>query len=297
MIISVCIATYKREALLEMLLESLIVQELHDNISLEIVVVDNNSEGSAYRVLQKFNNSQKILFKYLIQPEKNISLARNMCVKNATGKFICFIDDDETASKNWVSSHYNALLKFNADGAFGYTKPIFDVKIPDHFKNRKFYFTFVGVTGGITRFYFTTNTIVRADLIKSEAIPFDPGYGLTGGEDVHLFERLAKKGAKFIDCREALTYEFIPEDRGTETYLFKRALRGGQAFVHRRLEQNNKISNKLIILTKALIMSSYSSMLYFLKYYSKYNKLKNLQILGASIGKIRSVLKVYQNIY
>lgn len=297
MIISVCIATYKREALLERLLDSLMLQEIPKDISFEIIVVDNDSNASADRIVRKFTSSSKILFKYFVQPQKNISLARNKGVENASGEYICFIDDDEVASTNWIKSFILAIEEYNADGAFGYTEPVFDENIPTYFKHREFYFTAVGKTGTIARFYYTTNTIVKSKLIKSEVIPFDPSYGLTGGSDVHLFQRLKNNGGKFIDCKEALTYEFIPRDRGTKNYLLNRALRGGQAFARRKLEQNNSISNKFNILIKAIIMIFYSSALYILKYYSKYNQLKNLQILGASIGKMRGVLKAYQNIY
>ena len=297
MIISVCIATYKREFLLDRLLESMIIQKLPSDISLEIIVVDNDINASAKSIVEKFNNSNKIFIKYFVQPEKNISLTRNMGVKNASGEFICFIDDDEIASNKWLISLYNSLVQFNADGAFGYTEPVFDEDIPDYLQHREFYFSSVGKTGTIAQFYFTTNTIVKADLIKSEVIPFDPTYGLTGGSDVHLFGRLKKKGAKFINCKEALAYEFIPKERGTKRYIFDRALRGGQAFVRSRLEHNNKLSNKLIILIKAFIMCSYSSIIYLLKYYSKYSQVRNLQILGASVGKIRSLLYTYKNIY
>jgi len=108
---------------------------------------------------------------------------------------------------------------------------------------------------------------------------------------------LKKKGAKFINCREALAYEFIPKERGTKRYVFNRALRGGQAFVRRRLEQKNKISSRLNILLSAMIESFYSSVLYLFKFYSMKNRLKNLRNLGASIGKIRSVFNMYKNLY
>ena len=42
----------------------------------------------------------------------------------------------------------------------------------------------------------SSNCIIKADLIKSEPGPFDPVYGITGGEDTHLFTRLQRKGYK-----------------------------------------------------------------------------------------------------
>ena len=294
---SCCINTYKRPNLLKKLLKSLAEQNLAEETKLEIIVVDNGPHQLGKNIVNEFQKRYNIPIYYFVQPEKNISLTRNEGVKNASGEFICFIDDDEIVSNKWIISLFNSLVKYNADGAFGYTEPVFDENIPEYLQHREFYFSPVGKTGTIARFYFTTNTIVKTDLIKSEVIPFEPGYGLTGGSDVHLFGRLKKKGAKFIDCREALAYEFIPNERGTKRYVFNRALRGGQAFVRRRLEQNNNISSQLKILFITIIVSFYSSVLYLFKFSSTYGKIKNLQNLGASIGKIRGLFAKYKSIY
>jgi succinoglycan biosynthesis protein ExoM len=296
-LISVCIATYKRETLLENLLKSLEAQELSTNISLEIVVVDNDDQGSAKGVLSKFKSTEKILFKYFQQPIKNISLTRNLSVLNATGDFICFIDDDETASTNWIQSFYNAVTDYNADGAFGHIEPIFDKDIPLHLQKREYYFSTLGETGTEGKVYFTTNTIIKSNLIKSEKVPFDPAYGLTGGEDVHLFERLYKKGAKYINCKEAVTYEFIPKDRGSIKYIYKRALQGGQSFVKRRLEYNKSLNYKLLILVKAFITILWSILLFIIGLFSIRYRIISIKKFGASVGKIRSLLGYQKNMY
>jgi succinoglycan biosynthesis protein ExoM len=296
-LISVCIATYKREKLLERLLQSLTEQVLEQNIKIEIIVTDNNIEESAKSILSKFISTDKILFKYFIQPIKNISLTRNVCVENATGDYICFIDDDETADKNWIGNLLDCFQKFNADGAFGYVEPVFDKGVPSHFKNRSFYFSPMGKTGSLAKFFFTTNAIVKSELIKNEDGPFNSAYGLTGGEDVHLFERLERKGAFFVNCREAVTFEFIPIERTNNKYLYKRALRGGQAFARRKLERKNNFIEKFKILSKASLMIFFSLTFYCLRFYSKFYKIEYIQILGASVGKIRSLFKFYKIIH
>ena len=296
-LISVCIATYKRENLLENLLLSLVKQELPPNVKLEIVVTDNSPEGSARRILNKFTNYDNICYKYLIEPVKNISLARNKCVENASGEYICFIDDDETASESWIKNLYDALIKYNADAVFGYVETIFDKRIPSHFQLREFYFSPVGRTGTKALFYFTTNAIVKTKLIKSEKIPFDKTYGLTGGEDAHLFERLSKNGTIMINCREAISYEFIPPNRGTKRYLYIRSLRGGQSYARRKIEQHNNILVRMWILIKSLIMFFLSCLGYLLYTLSKSNKIKMIQIMGSSLGKIRAVFNMYRKLY
>ncbi len=296
-IISVCVATYNRKKLLEKLLYSISNQALSPEINLEIIVTDNSSESNAKTILDKFSDTENIHFKYLVQLKKNISLTRNLSVENASGDYICFIDDDETASELWIQNLYDAMIKYNADGVFGYTEPIFDNNIPLHFRRREFYFTPVGETGTEASFYFTTNAIVKSDIIKNEKVLFDPGYGLTGGEDVHLFERLVQKGAKFIVSREAISYEYIPFERGTKKYLFNRALRGGQAFVRRKIEMQDNFSLKILILIKVIISISIA-LLYFLFFpISKKLGINGIINLGASVGKFRGLIANYKNIH
>ena len=296
-LVSVCIATYKREKLLERLLLSITKQQLEKNIEIEVIVTDNDPDSSTKSIIEKIKNSHSIILKYFVQSSKNISLTRNMCVANSSGDYICFIDDDEIADENWVSNLLSCLMKFNADGAFGYVEPIFDAKIPDHFKRREFYFSPVGETGTTAKFFYTTNCIIKAEFIKSEETPFDPNYGLTGGEDVHLFERLFYKGAKFINCKTALTFEYIPSERASYKYLFNRSLRGGQSFARRRLERNNTLVYKMMILLKSIIMIICYSVLLVFIFYSENFRIKYFQILGASFGKLRSLLGFYKNLY
>ena len=92
--ISCCINTYKRPFLLNKCLYSLLTQNGLENISLEIIVVDNDLLASGRKVIDDLNNSLKISIKYFVQPIKNISLTRNKAVSEAKGDLILFIDDE-----------------------------------------------------------------------------------------------------------------------------------------------------------------------------------------------------------
>ncbi len=153
----------------------------------------------------------------------------------------------------------------------------------------------MGGTGTKALFYFTTNALIKAEILKSEPGPFDPDFGLTGGEDSHLFERLALKGARFIVSKEAITYEDIPLDRGNKKYLFNRALRGGQAFMRRELLNNKKKSKHFYF--KTIIIFLTSIFLYSITTFSKQKNIKYFIMVGASVGKIRSLTHKIKNLY
>lgn len=95
-LVSVVIPTYKRSDMLINAIESA-KNQTYKNI--EIIIVDDNDKDSEYRKetkskLEKYIESNEIRY---IENEKNIggSLTRNKGVKEARGKYIAFLDDDD----------------------------------------------------------------------------------------------------------------------------------------------------------------------------------------------------------
>jgi len=71
--------------------------------------------------------------------------------------------------------------------------------------------------------------------LRDGPAPFDPGYGLTGGEDGDLLGRLVERGARIVWCDEAVVYEPVEASRLSLRWLLLRALRGGQDFARHKL--------------------------------------------------------------
>ena len=212
-ICSVCIATFKRPALLRKLIQSLFDQKNIEEILLEIIIVDNDIEKSAKEIVAEFSGTSSITISYYEQPIQNISLTRNMAVDKSSGHYIAIIDDDETADNYWIRNLIDTLVKFDADVVFGYVIPVFDSNIAQWLKQREIYFLPIGKTGDLPLFRYTTNCLIRSDKVKKFSLKFDPEYGLSGGEDRVFFDLLSEYKFKFVVCREAITYETIPANR------------------------------------------------------------------------------------
>lgn len=96
-LVSVVITTYKRNFFLKKAIDSVINQTYKD---LEIIVIDDNGLENEFRIEnRKLEREYKrkhsnIRFVYL---EKNLGgcSARNEGIKNALGKYIAFLDDDD----------------------------------------------------------------------------------------------------------------------------------------------------------------------------------------------------------
>ncbi len=82
------------------LLEKLQEQCTNNSFSYSIVVVDSDLNESAKAIVEAFQKKSSVNIDYFIEPEQNISLARNKVVGNARGNFIALIDDDEYPGSN-----------------------------------------------------------------------------------------------------------------------------------------------------------------------------------------------------
>lgn len=233
--ISLCIATYRRPERLSALLDDLVKQQLLPN---EVVVVDNDAAGSAHTVVERRRAlGAPFPIHYDIQPVKNISLTRNRTVQLASGNWIAFIDDDERAPADWLRQLVETVILCAADGALGPVEPIVPDNAPAWIRHGRFYHWARMKTGAVIplnnlRF---GNVLLWGDLLRDTCTPFDPDYGLTGGEDGDLLGRLVQQGARIVWCDEAIVHEPVEAARLSLRWLLLRALRGGQDFARHRL--------------------------------------------------------------
>ena len=91
--ISVCICWYKRTALLRRLLLELAKQQAHSLFTYSIVIADNDVDESGRQVVAEIAASVPTKITYCTEPRRNIALARNKALENATGDAIALIDD------------------------------------------------------------------------------------------------------------------------------------------------------------------------------------------------------------
>ena len=120
--ISILICTYKRPLLLKKCIDSIFKQiTTHEY---EVIVCDNDSNESGRDVVA---NYERVI--YCVQPLQGLSNARNKVVSIASGDFVLFIDDDEYAAPNWISSIMDCQLKYKADVVLG--RVVYE--IPDSF--------------------------------------------------------------------------------------------------------------------------------------------------------------------
>lgn len=292
--ISCCINTYKRPELLKKLLISLINQKLDDDITFEIIVVDNDPLKQGESVVNEMLNDTNVEIRYYTQPEKNIALTRNVAVHNAKYEYICFIDDDEYADQHWLNNTLACLEKYNADAVFGSVLSYFDENTPDWIKSNQMFQREIQKSGTTPKYTRTGNCLMKVEALKSVEGPFDLQYGLTGGSDSHLFTILSKKGTKFIYCAESIVYEYVPAERANMDWLLKRSIRTGNSYSRRTIELSNfKIRSKSYLLIKAIILGVINVFFFLLTIFSKKTRSKFILRAAAYWGHIIAIFNYH----
>jgi len=228
--LSVCIATYRRRERLSLLLADLLVQQRRPD---QIVVIDNDRDGSAREVVEQFRtHAQGIDVVYGIQPEKNIAITRNMTIAKATCFWVALVDDDERAPPEWLARLVQTARATQADGVLGPALPLVPDTAPGWIRRGGFYdwARFPTGTPVPANAFRAGNVLIRRDALMAMQPLFDPAFGLTGGEDGDLFMRMRLAGHRFVWCDEAIVTEAVEPARLRLEWILKRARRGGQDF-------------------------------------------------------------------
>lgn len=277
---SICICTYKRPDLLLNCLKNILQQK--STRILELIIVDNDKYASAKNIIQLILNqniNNSINIKYFIEPNQNISLARNKAIHMSEGKYIILIDDDEyPLDTDWVDRLLNVIENYNADGVFGPIVNIYPEGTPEYRKINIYPFPGQWKTGKIiNKPRGVGNVIFRKEILMRKKGPFNINYGNTGGEDAELTNWLLKKGVKFIWCDEAVVCQIIEKRKLEWNYHLKRNFQFGSNCSRIFVEKNGYLRGifelpiriflgiiKIILITLFKINSPKVAFLYFI---------------------------------
>jgi succinoglycan biosynthesis protein ExoM len=228
-LISVCVCTYKRPALLEQLLNKLSQQMTKGLFQFSVLVVDNDAKESARSTVESWEKRTNFSVTYRVEPQQNIAVARNASVALATGELVAFIDDDEEPSEDWLYTLYQALLKYDADGVLGPVLPKFEKGAPTWAVKGQVFQRPGFETGTVIHWSITGtgNVLLWRNVLQELDGPFNPQLG-AGGEDTDLFRRAMAQGRKFVWSAEAVCQERVPPERTRISFQLRRALLRGK---------------------------------------------------------------------
>jgi glycosyltransferase involved in cell wall biosynthesis len=231
--VAVCVTTYLRPLGLARLLQALDALEFVKSPApeLEVVVVDNDPAGSAATVCDEWRARLRWPLRYEHETRRGVSQARNRAVAaTRDADFIAFIDDDEVPAPGWLDELLRVQAAYEADVVSGPVLERFEEGAPDWVIRGKFFTPRRDPTGFRRVDPGAGNVLIRTAALEGMEPPFDERFALTGGEDTHLFLRLANAGRVMVWADDAVAYEYIPRSRTRVRWILLRVYRGANTW-------------------------------------------------------------------
>lgn len=244
--VSVIICTYNRSQLLYDALLSFSEQEGLCAIAYELLVVDNNSTDDTEAVVRGFTN--KVLVRYIKEPELGLSNARNRGIREARGELTAFVDDDVLFGKEWLIHLVRGAERWPNAAVFG-GKAVakWEVNKPTwflddgrfHMRGMIAHFEPAQGEGILTKVLpYGCNMAVRSSIFHKYG-GFDPHLGRVGGtllsgEEWDFFWRLLNGGEIMVYLPSAMVFHRVTGTRGQKEYYSRWMKSSGetQAVLH-----------------------------------------------------------------
>lgn len=301
-LISVIVPVYNVENYIERCLNS-IINQTYKNI--EIVCVNDGSTDNSLNILNDFQKKDSRI-KIISQENQGLSEARNVGIKNSSGKYIGFVDSDDWVDLDYYEKLHKALIdsksdfacaniKFFDNGKISYIKfqqnqifSEFDKKI-DNYKN-----------GSVC------DKLYKKSLFLDNDIKFIKGYFY---EDNIVLLQLTYYSKKIVTINTVSYYYFknnnsITREKNSEKELKRQQDMYYMCEVILNYFYNKNVSKKVIKSIKKFLFRAFASVLLDKNsiYYNKTKKLfgfkyiiiKRLKILRIKIvSKIPKFIKVF----
>lgn len=216
--IAAVVPTYNRSELLKRTLQGF-CGTIHNELLREIIVVDDGSTDSTCQTVMQFKD--RLPVKYLSQPKRGVSSARNLGLREARAPIVLFLDDDVIPSPQLIRKHseFHQRRPELESVLLGYVTWSPELVITPFMR---WYGEFGGLFGfsrlqsdrlADPRFLYTCNLSFKTEFLRRYG-----GFNeaLTVLEDHELGYRLAKHGMKMSFQKEALGYHY-------QTFTFEQA--------------------------------------------------------------------------
>ncbi len=237
--VAVCVATFRRPAGLTRLLDSFAELETPDGVAVEIVICDNDPDGSAAATISSHALADRV--DAIAEPRRGLSNVRNALVARARElgvDAVAFVDDDEEVPADWIVRLVECQHREGCEIVTGPVTPAFDDDVPGWVVDTGYFEPVVADAGAEMTYANTNNVLIHLDALDVD--PFDVRLNHTGGEDTHLFTRSLLRGHRMIWCPSARPTEHIPTSKTSAAWMRRREYRRGttRSFVLKDLEDS-----------------------------------------------------------
>lgn len=232
--ISIIVCTYNREIYLPKMLQSILDQTCSTD-KFEVILVNNNSPDNTHQICIDYQEKNKTInFHYFLETQQGLSYARNRGLKEASGDYLIFIDDDAFLDENYIEE-LESYLKDTPElvGFGGKILPYLECELPNWmspylstlmsiidlgkdvklFSGKKYP---IGANMGVSR------DVVEKIGNFNEALGRS-GSSMLGGEEKDFFFRIKQANISIYYFPKMLVNHVIPPKRLTVEFVKKQA--------------------------------------------------------------------------
>jgi glycosyltransferase involved in cell wall biosynthesis len=228
--VTAIICTWNRARSLARTLDSFARLEIPQDVTWELLVVNNKCNDETDRVIAQ--HADRLPIRRLFEARAGKSHAANAAVRNATGELLLWTDDDVVVDASWLAAYVAAARAWPGASYFGGTvDPLFEGHVPAWITRNLdlLYEPYALAQHGLETFPVGSRHVVgasmaiRADVAKRYS--FNPQLGPTGekalrGEETELIGRLRADGLSGVWVGAARVQHMIGQERLSTSYLW-----------------------------------------------------------------------------
>lgn len=230
--VTVILCTYNRAASLATALDSVAGSRMPEDVSWEVLVVDNNSNDDTRRVVDEFVSRYPGRFRYAFEPQPGKSNALNSAIRNNDAPILAFIDDDVQADPDWLQELTSVFADRSYTGSGGRIFPERGFRAPAWLDTSTPYslaplamFDLGNEAGELKEPPFGTNMAFRSDVFvrygefRRDLGP-QPGSEIRS-EDTEFGLRVLLGGDRLRYVPSAVVYHAVSSNRLTKEYFLR----------------------------------------------------------------------------
>jgi succinoglycan biosynthesis protein ExoM len=226
----VAICTYRRPRLLSTLLTRISVIEGRDRVI--VLVVDNDPDQSAERVVQDVNDQPGAGVVYLHATPQGLATARNVALDFGGERSlpVLFIDDDELPEPTWLITMLSSHKRFPHAIVAGPVRPEFAGALPNWAPDSSFWLRSEYPDNEALRVPTGTGNTLFPTKVTVGGLRFDTDFDLMGGEDTHFMLRWLRAKEQIVWSARAIAVEHVPVERLSLRYARDRNYSASMAY-------------------------------------------------------------------
>ena len=207
--VSLVTGVYNNARTLPALLDSIAAVEVPAGVRFEALMVDNGGADESAALIKARGERSGGLIRYVSEPVRGVSSARNAGIRAGRGDIIAFVDADCILAEDWLAA---MVREFAADpdlAMLGGRLELFDPTDQD-IATRTWRERFaVSLAKGNIDAIPGCNMAVRRDALHAIGlydVRLGPGAPLKIGEDIDLIYRFARRGLKVVYTPDVLVF-------------------------------------------------------------------------------------------